>query len=591
MSEHVRCRLSVAVCLLVAAAMLMPGGCSPSSTTNGNGAANRESPPSTAAVEPPAGQERPSVAPPPGQEKPSVESPAGPEKPSVEPPVPDPVVAGMPNPLRGPASPEASGPASKVEKKAWGKGKHGAEKFDPIKENGPIFVDWPRPKLAILITGCQHGYLEPCGCAGLDRMKGGISRRYSLFRELREKRGWTVVGLDVGGLSKGAGLQAELKFHTSVDAMRKMGYDAVALGTADLRLPTTDLVSVASPVNDKPGLFVSSNVGLFGFDAGFTGQPRIIEAAGMKIGVLAVLGKEYQRQIQNKDLEMTDPETAIAKQAPELRKKCDLLVLLAHATMDESAALGKKFPDFDVVVTAGGAAEPPAQPTLVNGKKTRLIEVGEKGMNAIVLAWFDDTEQPVRYQRVILDSRFPNSDEMKQLMVVYQEQLKDLGLQGLGIREVSHPTKDINGRFVGSGKCLSCHEPSYKIWKKSGHARAWETLVKLDPPRSFDPECISCHVVGWNPQKYFPYESGFKSEKETPQLIDVGCENCHGPGEKHVAAEMGNDKALQQKLREAVRQTLAQAEKSGCLECHDLDNSPDFDFKTYWPQVQHKEKD
>ena len=36
--------------------------------------------------------------------------------------------------------------------------------FDPIKENGPIFVDWPKPKLALVITGMQAGYLEPCGC-------------------------------------------------------------------------------------------------------------------------------------------------------------------------------------------------------------------------------------------------------------------------------------------------------------------------------------------------------------------------------------------------------------------------------------------
>ena len=59
--------------------------------------------------------------------------------------------------------------------------------FDPIKENGKIFVDWPKPKLALVITGNQEGYLEPCGCAGLDRMKGGMSRRYSLFRQLREE--------------------------------------------------------------------------------------------------------------------------------------------------------------------------------------------------------------------------------------------------------------------------------------------------------------------------------------------------------------------------------------------------------------------
>jgi hypothetical protein len=28
-----------------------------------------------------------------------------------------------------------------------------------------------------------------------------------------------------------------------------------------------------------------------------------------------------------------------------------------------------------------------------------------------------------------------------------------------------------------------------------------------------------------------------------------------------------------------------------CMQCHDLDNSPDFDFQKYWPKVQHLGKD
>ena len=28
-----------------------------------------------------------------------------------------------------------------------------------------------------------------------------------------------------------------------------------------------------------------------------------------------------------------------------------------------------------------------------------------------------------------------------------------------------------------------------------------------------------------------------------------------------------------------------------CMECHDIDNSPDFDFQVYWPKVEHTGKD
>jgi hypothetical protein len=27
-----------------------------------------------------------------------------------------------------------------------------------------------------------------------------------------------------------------------------------------------------------------------------------------------------------------------------------------------------------------------------------------------------------------------------------------------------------------------------------------------------------------------------------------------------------------------------------CMQCHDLDNSPDFDFQVYWPEVEHHGK-
>jgi len=511
-----------------------------------------------------------------------------------------------PNPLRGGVAPSpgavepgvlrqessraAQPTAKKIEGKPFGKGKHSGQPFDPILENGPIFVGWEPPKLALVISGRQDGYLEPCGCAGLDRMKGGLSRRHMLFAKL-EADGWPTLGLDCGGLVKGSGRQAELKFGMSIDAMQQMGYDAIALGKSDLRLPSTELLARVASTAQVQSPFVSANVAVFGFAMGMTADHRILEAGGLRVGVTSVLGGKWQKEINNPDIEMADPRARLREVLPKLEGKCDLMVLLAHATMEESVELAEAFPQFNVVVTAGGAPEPPDRAQPINGK-TLLVEIGEKGMNAIVLGIYG-AGQPIRYQRVPLDSRFPESAAMKMFMRQYQEQLKQDGLEGLGIRHTPpHPQKEELGRFVGSAECESCHEPSYDVWRKTGHAKAWETLKELDPPRHHDPECISCHVVGWHPTQYFPYESGFLSEEETPRLVDVGCESCHGPGEKHVAAEMGSNAELQKKLQQAMVVTKEQARSSKvhwCLNCHDLDNSPDFDFDEYWPHVEHKE--
>jgi len=101
--------------------------------------------------------------------------------------------------------------------------------------------------------------------------------------------------------------------------------------------------------------------------------------------------------------------------------------------------------------------------------------------------------------------------------------------------------------------------------------------------------------------------SGYMGLKKTPHLTGNGCENCHGPGAAHVAAENGEEELSEKEiesLRAAMRLKILENEgnKDGqvfdgtvvakkCMECHDLDNSPEFDFQEYWPKVAHPGKD
>lgn len=456
----------------------------------------------------------------------------------------------------------------------------------PAKSYSPIFEDWTQPKAAIFITGEQLGYIEPCGCAGLENQKGGLSRRQTLLQKLRADQ-WPVVPIDLGSLVSRSGRQTEIKFDKTAEALKKLGYEAIAFGPEDLRLPGGVLAVAA--VDAENSRFVSANVGLFGFDSGLSHPYRIVQTGGMKIGITSVLGAEYQKEVHNDDVTMTEAEQALAKIVPKLQQECDYLILLSHAKPAESRELAKKFPQFKLVVTAGGASEPPHEAQKIEGSETLLVEVGHKGMYAIVLGLFDNKDEPVRYQRVPLDARFADSAEMKQLMVDYQHQLEAEGFDGLGLRAVPHPS---GRKFVGSSVCAECHTAAQAVFEKTPHAHATQTLVDLKPPRHFDPECLSCHTTGWEPQKFFPFESGYLSLKGTPHLQGNGCENCHGPGSVHVAIEKGDmnvDDAEQTMRRVQMRLTLKEAEDS-CLKCHDVDNSPAFKFETYWPQVEHKGK-
>lgn len=484
-----------------------------------------------------------------------------------------------------------------------------AEIADAIKKNDRIFVDWPKPQLALVFSGEMDGYLEPCGCAGLDNQKGGLKRRQSFFRQL-EKDGWPVVALDMGGQIRRFGPQADIKYRYAMKSLTALNYQAIALGKKELQLDANYLAFVLSNFENKTNPVVSANVSIIDPSIGLSSRYRVIDAAGMKIGVTAVLGSKHQPDLQNSpDIVWTDPAQSLQQLMPELEKeKCDLLVLLVHADPDEATELGKQFPQFDFVGTTGGAETPPnrlnpiAEPA-PGVLPTQLIEAGHKGQYVTVVGIYNDPQTPLRLQRVPLDHRFEDSDEMQQMLVDYQKELQELGFDGLGLQDNKHPVDS----FVGSEACADCHTSATESFLETPHAHATTTLVELDPARQFDPECLSCHVTGWNPQEYFPYTSGFKSIEATPHLQHNGCENCHGPGAAHVAAENGDVDADDQeieRLRAAMRLKIVENEgnKDGqviegavvvkmCMECHDLDNSPDFDFQEYWPQVEHYGKD
>ena len=471
------------------------------------------------------------------------------------------------------------------------------------KRNGEVFQGWPKPKAVLVFTGELDGYIEPCGCTGKENQKGGLSRRRNFFGALAAAE-WPVVALDLGDQVNRFGRQTEIKFGSIVDGLKAMQYAAVGFGPKDLRLPAEEVVAAISAVGDKPTPFVCANVGLIGFDSGITPLYRVVEAGGLKIGITAVLGDAELAEIRN-DLIATRPaaEALVEPAAALARAGCDHQVLLAFATPEETKKLAARYPQFDFVVTAGGAEEPPAQPEKLPSHRAagkppvdrHLLELGHKGMFAVVIGLFDDAAQPIRSQRVPLDARWGEAEEMIRLLAGYQAQLETLGLTGLGLTPGRHPT---GRRFAGSATCAECHTSSFEVWTNSGHAEALTTLETQTPRRDGDPECLSCHVVGWAPQKFQPYEGGFMGVKATPQLAQQGCENCHGPAAAHASAERGQVRvpaADRERLRAELHLALdtpqaKQRVMNNCLECHDLDNSPQFDFDTYWPQVEHGEE-
>ena len=129
----------------------------------------------------------------------------------------------------------------------------------PSKLDPPLH-DWKTPAAALLLTGEQHGYFEPCGCA-LHQL-GGMARRGDLFRILSEERKWPVAGLDVGGSLRRNRRQDQIRFDILMSAFKHMNYAGLGFGVEELRLGA-DFLLQKQAESEMLVPLISANVKLF----------------------------------------------------------------------------------------------------------------------------------------------------------------------------------------------------------------------------------------------------------------------------------------------------------------------------------------
>lgn len=475
----------------------------------------------------------------------------------------------------------------------------------------PLLQDWDKPQLAIVLTGEQHGRLEPCGCS--EKQSGGLARRTDFVKQLRD-RGWPVTGFDLGGTLQRTRRQSEMKFEYTRDALDIMGYKGLGLGPEELKLGVLKLFESFSRTQadesfDVP--FISANVTFFGErGVGTPLEYRVVEVNGVKIGVTSIIGQTFQEEMYPSGSE-PDPDElkiesvddvlpgVIERMRAELGPPGDgrqVMILLSHAKPEESERLAQQYPVFDLVVTAGSPEDPDGRAERIGD--TLLLKVGEKGKHAGLVGLYPSG---FRFTTVELDRfRFGNAAEIDELMEQYQKLLEEENLIA-NEPAVRHPFGE-GYEYLGSEKCGECHDTEYEIWESTPHSHAFDSLtvayaqasddpsmaarVRVD--RIHDPECVNCHSTGWDAQDVLRFETGFTGRESTPHLMHVHCENCHGPGSKHVALEeSGAADELLQAERDKLHLSIDTAEVQLCIKCHDYENSPDFNFDTYWPQIEH----
>lgn len=136
-------------------------------------------------------------------------------------------------------------------------------------------------------------------------------------------------------------------------------------------------------------------------------------------------------------------------------------------------------------------------------------------------------------------------------------------------------------RYIGVERCENCHAegaaPAVRYWRKGPHAGAYATLRSekarqlaqqtglSDPAEA--PQCLACHTTA--PQAPEEQRSSSYVQEE-----GVGCEACHGPGQKYSRFEVMS-KAAMLRLRKpdradrfGSRYGLKMPDEDDCRQCH-----------------------
>ena len=210
----------------------------------------------------------------------------------------------------------------------------------------------PQDHLTILHTNDTHSQVEP-----KSNNTGGYARRMGLITEERKKDS-NLLLVDAGDFCQGTPYFNFYHGRVEIDAMNRMGYDAVTLGNHEF---DNGLDTLAEVLKTARFPIVCANYDFSGTALeGIVKRSTIIRRGGLKIGIFG-LGCDPKGIISDKNFEPAlylEPYSVAQEMANELRDaNCDLVVCLSHlgtyGKADEDVcdvSLAKRTRGIDVIV-------------------------------------------------------------------------------------------------------------------------------------------------------------------------------------------------------------------------------------------------
>lgn len=409
------------------------------------------------------------------------------------------------------------------------------------------------PEAVVVYSGNLDGELAPCGCSAEGEL-GGILRQATVIEQFRRESP-TAFLISSGGLLSSATPRDRLKSEYILKAIAALGYDAMGIQWQDLAYGTRFLARTSVP-------WVVSNAAQ---SSGFS-KHRMIRRAGTTMAFFAWLDPEKgQPDAHGHQGAMARDDSRAIIQAARRAKRQGAITVLSTELPLEKVQARLPLRDVDLLLVRA-AYEAYGTPRMVGhtlvlqpgSRGTRLARVSLRMNKAGRIA---DWKQEV----IELSPSVPDSPRFLDWYAEYNAKVKEAYLV---VAQIKKSQELGQSPYAGAQPCQACHPREFATWSQSAHAEAYERLEKVG--KAFDPDCITCHVVG------FDKPGGFIDKSSTPKLVGVQCESCHGQSRDHVAARgadpVGNSSWSKGQI---------------CGQCHIAPHSPAFALNEYWARIAH----
>lgn len=412
-----------------------------------------------------------------------------------------------------------------------------------------------KPKrIAIAYTNDVRGEIRSCGCATHDL--GGLGRRATFMRVFRDTTAADVLLVDAGDFFSHSINYGKEKAELTMKAMAHMHYDGLVPGENEFGFGA-DYFRTRARAIGLPVLAV--NLADAASDSLLFAPSRVVVLkSGLRAGLIGVVSPalKFPPQVPAGSLEVRDPSSSVQAEIDALRPQVDVVVVLSHMTRSEVNQFAQTLKGVDVIVN-GHDGLPVRQ--VKRWGEPYVVQVAAKGMYVGVASGAISKEKRVvrlTNDVVGLDKTFGDDEAVAKLFKAYD--------QDVVAREKAALPTHAAVTFAGASACQACHAPIFDKWQSTTHAHAFERLASQN--RQFDRDCTPCHTTG------FYKQGGFVNASATPHLTNVQCEACHGNGSVHA-------KDPKQKT-----DTVA---KAACRACHTAEQTPDFEFNTFWARIDH----